>query len=176
PARRGAEEMRNTAASRRSRIPSTGGAASFHTASADCGHSRNGEPRGWRTNNAGRYLKPPVRITTDGIGTFQGPLPFIGHDRLDDRRPYRRLVRLRLRALADMITRIVKGHPKSALDELLPWVYAITSTSTRRLERSERIEGGQLVGTRAAGEDLTHVIRLSPRQQEERSCFIACLP
>ncbi|GGK54551.1 hypothetical protein GCM10011322_46660 [Salinarimonas ramus] len=85
-------------------------------------------------------------------------------------------MRLRLRALADMITRIVKGHPKSALDELLPWVYAITSTSTRRLERSERIEGGQLVGTRAAGEDLTHVIRLSPRQQEERSCFIACLP
>ena len=30
--------------------------------------------------------------------------------------------------LADVITRIVNGHPNSRLDELLPWAYPTTPT------------------------------------------------
>ena len=35
--------------------------------------------------------------------------------KLNDVEPYR--------YLADVITRIVEGHPQSRLDELLPWAY-----------------------------------------------------
>lgn len=31
--------------------------------------------------------------------------------------------------LADIISRIVNGHPQSRLDELLPWSYQIATTS-----------------------------------------------